>query len=139
MNSARVIVMLCLIILAGCGLYESAGGIPKATAVLQAPDGAAVEQVFDCAETSINDLSEPGGFWRSDVTRRDVVEGILETGDYRKTNVGGLRVRITFGGRSNEITMDLKGAGAYYKDIGVEKSMADLKKQMQNCLKPLNR
>lgn len=93
-----------------------------------------MDRVFQCTETSIKHLAQPDSFWRSDVTRRDPDEGILETGDFDKANVGGFRAKITFDKQSNEIRIDLKGAGAYYEDIGVEKSVADLKREMQGCL-----
>lgn len=135
MKASRGITVLALTALTGCGLYESVVGVPMAVATVQAPPATSVDRVFQCAETSINRLAQPDSFWRSDVTRRDRDEGILETGDFDKANVGGFRARITFDKRTNEIRIDLKGAGAYYEDIGVEKSAADLKGAMQGCLR----
>jgi hypothetical protein len=134
MKASRWMAVLTLIALTGCGLYESVVGIPMAVAVVQAPPTTSVDLVFQCAETSIKRLAQSDSFWRSDVTRRNNDEGILETGDFDKINVGGFRARVTLDKRTNEIRIDLKGAGAYYKDIGVEKSVADLKNEMQGCL-----
>ena len=105
-----------------------------AVATVQAPPSTSVDRVFQCAEISIRRLAQPDSFWRSDVTRRDPGEGILETGDFDKANVGGFRAKITFDKQSDQIRIDLKGAGAYYEDIGVEKSVADLKTEMEGCL-----
>ena len=134
MKASRGITVLALTALTGCGLYESVVGVPRAVATVQAPPAAGVDRVFQCTETSIKHLAQPDSFWRSDVTRRDPDEGILETGDFDKANVGGFRAKITFDKQSNQIRIDLKGAGAYYEDIGVEKSVADLKREMQGCL-----
>ena len=134
MKASKWMTVLALSTLTGCGLYESVVGVPMAAAVVQAPPATSMDRVFQCAETSVKRLAQPDSFWRSDVTRRDHDEGILETGDFGKANVGGFRARITFDKRTNEIRIDLKGAGAYYKDIGVEKSVADLKNEMQGCL-----
>ena len=134
MNTSKWITVLALAALTGCGLYESAVGIPMATTTVQTPGATSVERVFQCAETSIKHLAQPGSFWRSDVTRRDTAQGVLETGDFDKANVGGFRARITFDKGSNQVKIDLKGAGAYYKDIGVEESATDLKEEMQDCL-----
>jgi len=134
MKASRGITVLVLTALTGCGLYESVVGVPMAVTSVQAPPATGVDRVFQCTETSIKRLAQPDSFWRSDVTRRDADEGILETGDFDKANVGGFRAKITFDKQSNKIRIDLKGAGAYYEDIGVEKSVADLKREMQGCL-----
>ena len=134
MNVPRWVTVLALTSLTGCGLYESLVGIPTATAIMRTPSATSVNRVFQCAETGINQLATPNSFWRSDVTRRNPGEGVLETGDFGKANVGGFRARITFDRRNNEVRINLKGAGAYYEDIGVEKSVLDLKGRMQACL-----
>ena len=135
MSVPRWVAVLVLASLTGCGLYESLAGIPMATAIVRTPNATSVDRAFRCAETSIERLAKTNSFWRSDVTRKNPDEGVLETGDFGKANVGGFRARITFDQKNHEIRIDLKGAGAYYKDIGVEKSVVDLKNRMQGCLK----
>ena len=134
MTVSRWTTVLALTFLTGCGLYESLAGVPAATEILRAPSATSANRVFQCAETSINQLAKANNFWRSDVTRRNPGEGVLETGDFGKANVGGFRTRITFDKRNNGVRIDLKGAGAYYKDLGVDKSAGELKDRMRACL-----
>lgn len=117
--------------LSGCGVYEALGGMPRERGEL--PVGiASNSQVFDCAHHTVLTLKEGESSWISRVTRRDDKAGIWETGDFDESNRGGFRLRLRT--KPGRLRIDLKGGGAYYHDLGVERGLREFRQQMEQCL-----
>jgi hypothetical protein len=118
----------------GCVMSNLPMKAPSASGTLTAPAGTSVEAVFSCVENSVRPLHREQSFWSDQVTRRDDRAGIIETGNFEENNVIGFRVRVQFTPESKEVSILIKGAGAYFTDLGVEKALVDFDARMQACL-----
>ncbi|MGH8087758.1 MAG: hypothetical protein ACREPC_05765, partial [Stenotrophomonas sp.] len=77
-------------LLAGCVLLE-----PAAHGTFDVPAGTPVSTVFACVENTLR-AQQDGGPWNNVVTRRDAVAGVLETGDFARANIIGVRIRLEY-------------------------------------------
>lgn len=100
---------------------------------LQAAAGTTTAVLFGCAEKSIATFRESSRFWPA-VSVNDPARQVFETGDYDASNVGGFRVRMTYSEEEHLAQIEIKGAGPYYTDLGVDKAMVDFKASLQTCL-----
>lgn len=100
---------------------------------LQTPAGTTTTMLFGCAEKSIATFRESSRFWPA-VSVNDPTRKVFETGDYDATNVGGFRVRMTYSEDKRLAQIEIKGAGPYYTDLGVDKAMTDFKASLRTCL-----
>ena len=107
---------------------------PKASDSIEIRAGTSVESVFACAETTVRDLADADDRWDARVTRRDVATGILETSNYPEENESGFRIRLEFAQDDDRAQLELKGAGAYFVDMGVEDAMRTLKAKLSTCI-----
>lgn len=114
-------------------MNEQAQATPTQRDSLQTPAGTTTAMLFGCAEKSIATFRESSRFWPA-VTVNDPARKVFETGDYDATNVGGFRVRMTHSEDSHLAKIEIKGAGPYYTDLGVDKAMANFKASLQTCL-----
>ncbi|UYB51298.1 hypothetical protein OCJ37_15045 [Xanthomonas sp. AM6] len=106
---------------------------PMASDVLVVPADLPTQRLFDCAETSISKLSETSSSWPK-VTRKDDAKGVLESGNFEEENRSGFRMRIERPQGAGQARITLKGAGAYFVDLGVEQAMKDLKASLDSCV-----
>jgi hypothetical protein len=126
----RLIVLAWLALsTAGCAMLA-----PTASDTLAAPAGTTVEVVFSCVEDSVRALHQGQSLWDDRVTRRDERIGIIETGDFEDDNVVGFRARVRFALDAGEVQVRLKGAGPYFKDLGVDKALVDFGARVRACL-----
>lgn len=79
-------------------------------------------RIFDCAEAAVSDLSQTSSSWPK-ITLRDESKGVLESGDYPADDKTGFRMRLERINAGTGIRVHLKGAGAYYVDLGVQKAI----------------
>ncbi len=119
--------------LSGCSLFEALGGMPHASAVVDA-GGRPTPQVFGCVEQTIVALNQQRALWTTTVTRRDEVAGVIETGNFAEPNVAGFRVRATHAPGTGRVELELKGAGPYYVDLGVAEGIGQLKAGVARCM-----
>ncbi|WP_369914385.1 hypothetical protein AB8810_16895 [Xanthomonas sp. NCPPB 3005] len=106
---------------------------PMASDVLVVPADLPTQRLFDCAETSIARLSETSSSWPK-VTRKDDARGVLESGNFEDANRSGFRMRIERAQGAGQARIALKGAGAYFADLGVAQAMQDLKTALGRCI-----
>ncbi|WP_143703993.1 MULTISPECIES: hypothetical protein [Luteimonas] len=52
--------------------------------------------------------------------------GVLETGDFARTNVQGIRLRVRYDTSSGEGRIQLKASGPYFMDLGADAALASL-------------
>lgn len=116
-----------------CSLPAAAHRTPMASAVLSVPADLPNQRLFDCAESSIATLSETSSSWPK-ITRDDPAQGILESGDFPETNRSGFRLRLERPPGANQAKLALKGAGAFFVDLGVDQAMRDLKTALDRCV-----
>ena len=133
MNSLRVVTLLSVAVLTGCGLYESMGGVPHAERKLAVPAGTQSELIFNCAEGSIRSLPEPSN-WNKEITKKDLQSGVMEVGSFDEENVIGFRARVMVNDEGTSIAIKVKGAGPYYTDLGVDSAADKLLEAMKKCL-----
>lgn len=120
--------------MAGCAMSDLPMMAPKASDSIEIPSGTSVESIFSCAETTVRDLADADDRWDARVTRRDVAMGILETSNYPEENESGFRIRLDFAQGDDRARLQLKGAGAYFVDMGVEDAMRTLKAKLSTCI-----
>lgn len=108
------------------------GPAPRQTDSIVLPAGLDNERLFDCAESSIASFARESSSWPG-VSRRDAAAGILESGEFEAQNRSGFRIRLERTGPT-AATIDMKGAGAYFVDLGVDQAMTDFKTSLANCL-----
>lgn len=120
--------------MAGCAMSDLPMKAPKTSDSIEIPAGTSVESVFACAETTVRDLAAADDRWDARVTRRDVATGILETSNYPEENESGFRIRLDFAQGDDRAQLQLKGAGAYFVDMGVEDAMRTLKAKLSTCI-----
>jgi hypothetical protein len=132
---SAIAIVFCALPLAGCAVFEALGGMPYAGSSFNVPRGTTSPAVLDCAVASVTALNQQSDQWQTDVTHRDDARGVLETGRYAESNVAGLRVRVQYDPGGQQVRMGLKGAGAYYVDLGVKAGMAALESKMKACTK----
>ncbi|MDR6671605.1 hypothetical protein [Xanthomonas sp. 1678] len=123
-----------LLVAAGaCSMSAAAKKTPMASDVLVVPADLPTQRLFACAETSIAKLSETSSSWPK-VTRKDDAKGVLESGNFEEANRSGFRMRIERPQGASQARIALKGAGAYFVDLGVEQAMKDLKASLDRCV-----
>lgn len=120
--------------MAGCAMGDLPMKAPNASDSIEIPSGTSVESVFSCAETTVRELADADDRWDARVTRRDVAMGILETANYPEENESGFRIRLDFAQGNDRAQLQLKGAGAYFVDMGVEDAMRTLKAKRSTCI-----
>jgi len=116
-----------------CSMVDAAPKTPMASDVLALPADLPTQRLFDCAETSIAHLSETSSSWPK-VTRKDAARGVLESGNFEDANRSGFRMRIERAQGAGQARIALKGAGAYFADLGVAQAMQDLKTALGSCI-----
>jgi len=122
-----------LIVAGGCSVPAAARTPPMASDVLAIPADLPTQRLFDCAEASIAHLSETSSSWPT-VTRKDAANGVLESGNFEDANRSGFRMRIERAQGAGQARIALKGAGAYFADLGVAQAMQDLKTALGSCI-----
>lgn len=133
MPRVLIAAMLALSMIGGCKMSESMAPVPAKTDTLPLPSGVDASRLFDCAQTSIDAFGKANSDWLP-VARKDIAAGVLESRDFAPANISGFRVRIVLPAGSNTATIELKGAGPYFMDLGVEQAMRDLKSSIGHCL-----
>lgn len=126
----RMIVWLTYgLALSGCSQLE-----PHSRASWETDSRVSTEEVMSCAQKTIQALSVKNPKWETTVTRLDIHDGTLETGDYPNTNATGLRTRVTFQPEAHQLIVDIKGSGPYYMDLGAKEGAFHFRHSMENCL-----
>ncbi len=108
------------------------GPAPKRAESVALPASLETAQLFDCAASSIATFAKTSSSWPG-VTHRDVDAGVLESGDFANENKTGFRVHIERTSPT-EATIQMKGAGAYFTDLGVDQAMSDFKASLSTCI-----
>ncbi len=119
-------------------MREATMRAPKADTVLEVATNLGTEAVFVCAERQPHTLAKDNNLWIADVTRRDTATATLETGHYEDNNVTGFRIRLHHRAAAGEVDVELKGAGAYFIDLGVDTAIADFRRDLSRCLEQGN-
>jgi hypothetical protein len=120
--------------IAGCLMADMPMNAPKTSSSVEVPSGTSTEALFACAETTVQELADADDRWDPRVTRRDVAAGVMETASYGEENESGFRIRISFMLGSDRAQVELKGAGAYFVDLGVEDAMTVFKSKLSACI-----
>jgi len=115
-------------------MREAAMRAPKTNAVLEVAPSIGTGAVFVCAERQLQMLAKDNNLWIPEVTRRDSAAATLETGHYEDDNVTGFRIRLHHRAAAGKVDVELKGAGAYFIDLGVDTAIADFRRELSRCL-----
>jgi hypothetical protein len=133
------IVWVLLLLLVGCVMSNRPMKAPAASGSVSVPAGMQTEAVFLCAEEVVQSLNRGNELWDKEVTRRDIASAILETGDFEEDNKSGFRLRMRVDPQAGVAEIMLKGAGAYFVDLGVDDGLREFVGKMNGCLQPLAR
>lgn len=125
------------VLLAGCStsaaLCDAFG--PSKRATLAVPPDTPVEKIFICVDQASLNSPDRARYADTGHAIRDVHAGVLETEQYRASNVAGFRLRAEVSQHTPaSLTLSLRGAGAYCADLGVDKEMDRLKTEIASCL-----
>ena len=107
--------------------------IPSASTVVATPTELKNAAIFNCAELAIAEFSKTSTSWPK-ATLRDDAGGVLESGDYAADDKTGFRMRLQRKDAGAALQIDLKGAGAYYADLGVHKAINQLSAEIGSCI-----
>jgi hypothetical protein len=132
--TASILCLAFLFSLTGCVMSNTPMQAPRTSSAIDVPSATSTEALFSCAETTVQALADADDRWDPRVTRRDVEAGVLEPADYGKENESGFRIRLRFVSGSGQAQVELKGAGAYFIDLGVEDAMARFKSELSACM-----
>lgn len=126
-SSARLcLCLLCVAVLTAC--------VPTSTRQLSLPRGLPTTQLFACTEQAITHLRAGNQTWQP-VSFRDDAAGVLESGDYQLRNRGGLRIRLQHRSGSDRAQLWLRGAGAYFTDLGVDTAADEISAAIEGCVR----
>jgi hypothetical protein len=131
--NAAILSMLFLF-LTGCAMSDLPMSAPKASGSIPIAHRTSVEALFACAERSVQELARADDRWDPRVTRRDPASGVLETGNYPEENESGFRVKLSLDREGDRALIEIKGAGAYFVDLGVESAMVEFKSKLSGCI-----
>jgi hypothetical protein len=123
----RLTALAPCLFLAGC-LAPSAS---ESVDLAQEVSGA---RVVACAERTVSDLARSDDRWDPRVTLRDSANGVMESGNFSEENESGFRVRVEMHVRRRQVDVDLKGAGAYFVDMGVAEAIDAFSQRLMPCL-----
>lgn len=115
-------------------MNEATMQAPKQQARIAVAPGTTTEQVFACAERELRTLAAEDESWLGEVTRRDLAQAVLESGDYNNEDITGFRVRLQHHAGNNSVELETKGAGAYFVDLGVEAAAQTFRQRLEHCL-----
>jgi hypothetical protein len=116
-------------VLGGCALFE-----PTAITHFNAKPGIPTENIFSCIESTIQSLKTKRILWRNDVTARDIVSGLFETGNFSEWNIMGIRVQIRYNSFTGDGRIKIKASGIYLKDLGADLAAEQLANGVTQCL-----
>lgn len=129
------VAILCLGLgLTGCVMDSSRLKAPSTLRTVSLAASAGTERVFGCAESTLNGLHQKDDQWVLHVTRKDFPAGVLETGNFPEENEMGFRFRLSMNAADGVATLEFKGAGPYFMDIGVEAAAQRFAHSMTRCL-----
>ncbi len=134
--------------LSGCAALTAFGVVPSAEFSLRFASSPPADAVLGCVRSSILALSPQKttqiadgvsftsrqGNWATDVTAYDLAQGLLETGDYPQANRQGLRVRAVYTRATATLQLQLKAAGPYGADLGVQAQGSVLVERVTRCV-----
>jgi hypothetical protein len=107
---------------------------PSASKTITAPADTDTDHVLSCTEDTIAGLARKDDRWDPRITHRDAAAGVIETGNFQEENESGFRARVQFDAGRNSVQVDLKGAGAYFTDLGVDAAVAEFSAALERCL-----
>lgn len=119
--------------LSGCAVVEAVIE-PRASDVLAVRADTTTQRVFDCAQASVAAVSARGRHWDTRVSRIDSARGVIETGDFARSSRVGFRSQVVHSPDAGLVFIRLKGAGPYYIDLGVDRTVLDLQSRVRECL-----
>lgn len=131
------IVWILLLLSTGCVMSNRPMKAPTASGSIPIPAGIQTEAVFSCAEQAVQTLNRDNELWDNEITRREIASAILETGDFEEENKSGFRLRMRVDPQAGVAEVTLKGAGAYFVDLGVDDGLREFVGKMRACLQPL--
>ncbi len=124
---ARLAALALILFLAGCVS-------PSASRKIEAPEAVTANRVVSCADRAVADLARDNTHWDPRITHRDRGRGQLESGDFGAWNKSGFRVRVELNPLRETIDIDLKGAGPYFVDMGVEEAIDAFVGKFGSCV-----
>lgn len=131
------VVLALSVALTGCStstaLCDAFG--PSKQATLAVPPNTPVEKIFLCVDQASINSPDRARYADTGHAIRDVHAGVLETQQYRASNVSGFRLRAQVSPQApTALTLSLRGSGAYCADLGVDKEMNRLTSDISSCL-----
>ena len=131
----RIIFAFCLsLLLIGCVMTSRLMKAPSISDSIPVRQGTATAVVLYCAESAVQTMAQNDDRWDARITRKDMDAGILETGNFEEENESGFRIKMDYDPRAGRIDIVLKGAGAYFVDLGVEAAIVEFNDAMRECL-----
>ncbi len=130
----KLIVFLHIFVFfSGCSIFESTFGYNESQ-VISLNNPVEISRVFLCSESAAIELNRDNSWWSKKITFKNFELGVIETGYFSKSNIAGIRFRITYQQIHQSLTLDLKATGPYYIDLGAKKALKSLQSKIVGCI-----
>lgn len=133
-DKKRIVAFFLSFLLIGCVMTNQLMKAPSVSDSIPVRQGTTAEVIIFCAESVVKTMAQNDDRWDARITRRDMDAGILETGNFEEENESGFRIKMDFDPRAGKVNIVLKGAGAYFVDLGVETAIVEFNTAMRECL-----
>lgn len=120
--------------LLGCGTSPALAKEPLASRDMLVPPGTPTLRLLACAEKTVLTLSKTQNNWDDRITLKDPASGRMETGNFPEKNVLGFRLSVSYPANAASARVQLKGAGPYFVDLGVDAAVTAFVQQTSACL-----
>jgi hypothetical protein len=82
----------------------------------------------------VSQLARADDRWDLRVPHRDLVKGVMETGNFSEENESGVRMQVKLPARHRRGDVEGKGADACCVDTGVAEAISALSRNLVPCL-----
>lgn len=111
--------------LCGCAVLEKVALVPEASSEISFDTVLINMEVLNIVALALKDANVTN--LHTEITYLDVLEGTLETGYFRESNIADMRLHVQIERDNKLIAIVLKGAGPYYSKLPVEESLWQVK------------
>ncbi|MFD1243783.1 hypothetical protein [Paralysiella testudinis] len=112
----------------GCALIE-----PTASLNVQTQNALSRQNAIACAASALAQMAKTQKNWNNEPMITNGANGTLETGDFSKANVIGIRTKLVYTPEERRFKGKIKANGLYFSDLGAQKAATDLETMLVQC------
>ncbi|MDK9719181.1 MAG: hypothetical protein OEL57_14945 [Trichlorobacter sp.] len=123
---------LVVAVLSGCAVVEKVLLVPEEDGKVSYSGKLTKQQVFKTVGEVAEELKIPA--WSNEITYSNLSEGIIETGNFSKTNVMGIRLKAQVYSEKTVVEVTVKGVGPYYSKLALKEALNSYMSVLQKRL-----